>query len=185
MTIAATCFLLAPTDKARLKLRRYKSGSGTCEGADAYHNASTPFAVVPANLDKQGYLQPCDQLAPSHDDPRWPTKCEGCAYEFQEEDKWQLFQEMLYVRPDTGEVFTLREAPVGAMWDAFWLPWKGSDGRSLVVMTPAGEWSIDGPSESGGYWTRTGEPPRISVQPSIHFPGKYHGWLTNGVLTPC
>lgn len=179
------CFLLTPTTKARLKLRRYKSGSGTCSGPSAYHNATTPFADVPAKLDEHGYLQSSDELAPPHDDPRWPRKCEGCAYEFQPEDTWQLFQELLYVRSDTGEEVTLREAPVGAMWDAFWLPWKGPDGRSLVVMTPAGEWTIDGPSEGGGHWTRTGEPPKVTVQPSINFPGKFHGWLTAGVLTAC
>ncbi len=180
-----SCFLLTPTDRVRLKLRRYKSGSGSCEGPNTYHNALTPFDVVPAKFDEQGILQACSHLEPPHDDPHWPKKCERCAYEFQPEDMWQLFHELLYVRSDTGEEVILREAPVGAMWDADWLPWKGPDGKSLVVMTPAGEWTIDGPSSGGGHWTRTGSAPRITVQPSIHFPGKFHGWLTAGVLSPC
>jgi hypothetical protein len=37
------------------------------------------------------------------------------------------------------------------------------------------------PGETHG-WTVTGEPPRITVQPSINAVGDYHGWLIDGVL---
>jgi hypothetical protein len=32
-------------------------------------------------------------------------------------------------------------------------------------------------------WTVTGEPPAITMTPSIHTPGVYHGYLTAGVIT--
>lgn len=58
--------------------------------------------------------------------------------------------------------------PVGAVWDIgmFGNYRKGSDGRSLVVMTPYGHWLIDGRSltctrkddESHRCWVREGSP---------------------------
>lgn len=88
-------------------------------------------------------------------------------------------------------------APPGAMWDASWLtglsvcgarPFGGPDGRTFIVRTPGGDWVIDGPSFRDGEpvglgWTRTGEPPRITVTPSIVLPG-YHAWLRDGSLIP-
>ncbi len=59
----------------------------------------------------------------------------------------------------------------------------------LFVMTPAGPWCVDAQSTDGngnftGHgWTVTGLPPNITVSPSINFPGSYHGWLTDGVLS--
>jgi hypothetical protein len=40
------------------------------------------------------------------------------------------------------------------------------------------------PQRRGYYdaWTVTGTPPLISVHPSIHYEGSYHGWLTGGVI---
>jgi hypothetical protein len=32
-------------------------------------------------------------------------------------------------------------------------------------------------------WTVTGEPPNITVSPSIDHPGGYHGWIRDGVIT--
>lgn len=56
----------------------------------------------------------------------------------------------------------------------------------LIFMTlPGGaEWSPDClSSESGQGWTVTGELPDITVQPSVHQIGRYHGFVTDGVLT--
>jgi hypothetical protein len=107
---------------------------------------------------------------------------------FQDVETWQLSKNRLYVRQDTGAELTLHEAEPGMMWDAPWYldfsdPWAGPDGRSLVMRLPAGgEWAIDGPSRSGGRWTRTGEPPLITARPSI-LSTHYHGWLTDGILS--
>ncbi len=53
----------------------------------------------------------------------------------------------LYRRSDTGELVTLGDAPVGAMWDATWMRRDdlrtGPDGITLVVRTPGGDWLVD------------------------------------------
>lgn len=85
---------------------------------------------------------------------------------------------------------TLSEAPVGAMWTADWYDFKGPDGHCLVVRTPGGDWIVDGPSMNndgsrGNPWQRSGEIPKVTANPSIHIPGKYHGWLREGFLESC
>lgn len=76
-------------------------------------------------------------------------------------------------------------APAGAMY------FTRSGG--LVVRTPGGDWHVDGPSKNGGRWTRSGEPPNVTANPSIlqQNPSvycgtrEYHGFLRNGVLEEC
>lgn len=55
----------------------------------------------------------------------------------------------------------------------------------LFVMLPNGDpWQVDSiASRSGDGWTVTGDPPAITVHPSIHLIGYWHGWLQNGVLS--
>jgi len=84
-------------------------------------------------------------------DPRWPVKC-GCGYEFSaldKDDHWQVSQETIYRRTDTGDEMVLHEAPVGAIWNASWmsdLPYYcGPDGRTLICLMPGNHhWMIDG-----------------------------------------
>jgi hypothetical protein len=60
----------------------------------------------------------------------------------------------------------------------------------LAVMTPAGLVCLDCPATDPphGYWTRTGEPPSVTVTPSLNIsegePTAWHGFLAGGVLTP-
>jgi hypothetical protein len=53
----------------------------------------------------------------------------------------------LYRRSDTGELVTLGDAPVGAMWDAHWMAHgdvrTGPDGITLAIRTPGGDWLVD------------------------------------------
>lgn len=54
--------------------------------------------------------------------------------------------EKLYRRSDTGELVSLADAPIGAMWDASWMASEvrtGPDGITLVVRTPGGDWCVD------------------------------------------
>lgn len=37
---------------------------------------------------------------------------------------------------------------------------------------------------SQGLWGVSGEAPKLTVTPSIHVIGGWHGWITDGVLTP-
>ena len=108
-----------------------------------------------------------------------------------------------WVRRDTGERMPYPSAfGNGAMWstessyvevcrkEGLWKDYP--DGIKLSVMTPGGEWNVDGPSYPGEGqpaqpcpWTRTGDPRKpatLSVRASINFNGRYHGWLTKGVL---
>src|SRR3954452_17871442 len=134
------CFLLEPTGQAQVKLRRY-AHVGDCPLG--YHDASTFFRNEPEVTNDEGYL--CHNSVgdvPSHDDPRWPRQCSGCSYLFREEDVWQRFTERLYRRKDTGEEMTLRDAPPGAMWEAWWFDdmWVPQGKHNLVVRTPGGDW---------------------------------------------
>jgi hypothetical protein len=184
------CFMIESTDRARCSLRRYvSSDKAKCSGPFGYHNAHTPIGdrvLDPAALPRVFSL--ADKSQPLHNDSQWPSKCEHCDYIFAADDEWQLFYDVLYARVDNGAEMTLRTAPPGAMWDADWLPEKGPDGRSLVVKLPPGgmidEWHVDGPSNNGPGWTRSGEAPRITANPSILTP-HYHGWLRDGVLVEC
>ena len=60
--------------------------------------------------------------------------------------------------------------------------------KPLIVMLPGPTYfSVDGKcfsSEKGYYdgWTVTGAPPFITVKPSINVEGRYHGYLTAGVI---
>lgn len=127
---------------------------------------------------------------------------------FQASDPWQLFQELLYRRTDTGIEAPLRDLPVGAMWDAWWLPdWhRGPDGICLLVKTPGGDWMVDGeasnctdPSAQHDgkrthfCWIRHGDPRSGTVHVDKAGPtcaagagsimiGGWHGFLTQGVL---
>lgn len=185
--MAWTCFLIERTDRVRRWLRRYsgpQAGLGwTC--AEGYHQALTQIEDGPLVIAPEGYhsTEPAEWPCA---DPRWPTHC-ACGYAFHaEHDPWQLHYQALFQRPETGDEYVLRpeSLPIGAMFDCPWfLPqWAGPDGRCLQVMTPGGLWVIDGPSSSGGRWQRTGTPPLITARPSILAP-RYHGWLTDGVLT--
>lgn len=111
----------------------------------------------------------------------------------------------LYRRADTGEGFTLNEAPEGAMFYATWLEsearYLGPDGRSLSVKCPDGSiWNIDGQANNcdkkGDHkhkcWCRHGTPPNVTVDKSCETCGagggsiqthNYHGHLVNGEFT--
>lgn len=183
---AIPCIFLEPTEFAQENLRRFCTDS-TCTGAHGYHNASVVIGTCTypmSDYDGEG--------TPNYDrsDPRWPTQC-GCGYTFTEGDHWQYNKLRLYSRDDhVALMTTLSDAPVGSMWFADWYPWAGPDGHCLVVKTPAGDWIVDAPSYAGeevrgNPWSRTGTPPKVTASPSIHFPGRYHGWLQNGFLVPC
>lgn len=200
---AIKCFLIIPSEFSQRYLRRYASGSDCSATEVGCHNASVPigkFPVISGGLASDGVNHYEGSPSPSDyvEDPRWPTEC-PCGYIFTADDGWQVNCDRLYVS-DTGEEYTLRNPPPGAMWDAWWMSWKGPDGKSLMVVTPDGwTWNIDGPASNctkpddkeHRCWVRHGEVPNIHVDKngltckagagSIQTP-KWHGFLTNGVL---
>jgi hypothetical protein len=190
-----TCFMLEPTDRLQIRFRRYRGGSDCKrpDGKPGYHNADI---ALPAE-----YTAPVDAEGRAHGFGRKPTAdeltwvgweqiatCKRCGYTFEDADPFQVNGDLVYRRTDTGEDMTLLEAPAGAMWYADWYPGKGPDGHCLAVKLPNGtDWLVDAPSSSGGNWTRTGEPPNVTAQPSIGSgdpadPNYYHGFLRDGKL---
>jgi hypothetical protein len=179
-----SCFVAERLQKYRRELRRFVwSSEQKCLGPYGYHTSTTILDTVPSPPDEDDLEGTGVRPFVANDDSRWPKTC-SCGYVYQDADQWQQNQHRLYRDPSTGREFTLSEAPPGAMWFADWMTWTGPDGKTLVVMTPGGEWCVDGPSSNGSGWKRTGTPPNVTATPSISMP-RYHGWLTNGKLISC
>jgi hypothetical protein len=188
------CFLLEPTKRVQLRLRRFCFGDNCTACPMSGHDAWVVFpgpeaGAWPARIRNEDHcLVSYEDVGPPHDDSRWPTKCGQCGLPFPDDAQWQVFQELIYRRTDNSGETTLRDAPPGAMYDAEWYPKKGPDGRALCVCLPPdgglNYWCIDGTAKGGGGWTRTGTPPNVTANPSILTP-RYHGWLRNGVLVSC
>jgi hypothetical protein len=98
--------------------------------------------------------------------------------------------------------------PVGAMWPVDvdyveqWLSvwadnvapkylrdWKDTRPPMFVKLPDGTEFCIDTRARSrelgphGEGWTVTGEPPAVTLEPSINIVGSYHGYITAGVIT--
>jgi hypothetical protein len=202
------CFFLEPTGRVRVKLRRYVfAGEGSPCSSDAnpytYHASDNAIEEELAEYDAQGYIENSTIAIPSHTDNRWPTACQ-CGYMFQADDEWQKFTEQIYRRVDTGEEMTIREAPAGAMWYAWWLDsmFTPQLEHVLEVKTPGGEWTVDGKAsnctmkddwkqERHHCWVLSGTLPNItagkggltcSVGAGSIQCGSYHGFLRGGYL---
>jgi hypothetical protein len=205
------CFLLEPTDRAAVSLRRYSKGTDhkVCP-VTGFHTAMTPIGEGPAGwdvedkvwrgpgLDAEKFLMPTD--------PRWPEAC-ACGYRFCDcgqadclIDAYQVFWNVIYRRVDTDEKTMLRDAPVGAMWFADWFSRAGPDGRTLAVRLPGDhDWLPDYRASNCTMpedhehrcWVRHGTPPDVTVDKdgntceagagSIGVPG-WHGFLRDGYL---
>lgn len=181
------CYMLEPTDHVQRHLRRFTwSSRATCLDSSNGHDASFRIEDI-ALLPQDGLYSHSDDSYP-HDDSRWPSTC-SCGYSFTDDDEWQCSQFRIYQRTNTQDQYTLTygqpdSAKPGAMWQATW--WTETE-EYLILRLPNGhDWAIDGPSTSGGGWTRTGVAPIITARPSIWSrtePSGYHGWLTDGVLS--
>lgn len=184
------CFLLEEETRVRRGLRR--SSTEHCTGPLGYHNARRAHDEIEYPRGVIGIDAIIDR--PHIPDELWPDRCDACGFRFAHDVERRITTCRVYRRADYGELVTLRTAPPGAMWRAFWMePGRaGPDGMAFVVRLPDGtDWLIDGPSydsigkPNGPGWTRTGEAPRFTVTPSIliHRTG-YHAHLVNGVLEP-
>jgi hypothetical protein len=78
----------------------------------------------------------------------------------------------------------------GEMWPCAWEQHQ-LDGRApcWVVRLPGGGYcwhtNSESTTEGEGLWNVTGEPPNLTVTPSINVgPEIWHGWITDGQLTP-
>lgn len=91
-----------------------------------------------------------------------------------------------------------KPVPIGWMWFAEQYPQEllspqyvqthKANRAPLIVELPDGPFCIDSKVSGGSHgWTVTGEPPNITVSPSINsnpgYPDGYHGFLQNGTIT--
>lgn len=189
-------FWSEPGSMARESLRRY---GGQCSGKYSYHDAEVVLGERAASDDEVKR----DSVNVDKADPRWPTKCEHCDYVFADEDTWQ--HNLIRLYEGGGKRFVLQDAPVGAMWDAYWFGGhfgQGADGIHLMVKTPGGDWHVDSRASNctkpdddiHKCWVRVGDPKTGVVDVgktgntcaagagSIMI-GNYHGFLHNGELT--
>jgi hypothetical protein len=152
-------FWLELSDQQRVWLRRHRTGPCGDRGEHSYHNAmALKYDVIGAHITLRGDVNGAGAEAKpgggldliSADDPLWPTHCEHCGCAFHPtDDPKQIFAHALYRGAPDGNLYTLVDAPVGAMWNADWLAdlasgWgTGPDGLSLHVKTPGGDWCPD------------------------------------------
>lgn len=204
------CFFLTPTGEARVDLRRFSpTSTRPCTVKGAWGCDATTKGVATVALDGRPPRDADDAERYPHDDPRYPTHCEACKQPFAPTDSYQVREEALYARSDGGEPTTLKEAPIGAMWDAEWLHdltgsfHVGEDGYCLTVRLPNGHhWTIDSRASNCTLrednvhrcWVRHGKAPDITVDKNGHtcgagagsiLAGDYHGFLRGGYLEAC
>lgn len=90
-----------------------------------------------------------------------------------------------------GKEIEWSKLPVGSMWFSHSRPKISQekpildDPEPLLSVRLPGliDWCIDRPGSQDSRWTRTGNPPDISTQPSINFVGLYHGYISEGYVT--
>lgn len=201
-------FFITPVALAAMSLRRFEDGAcSAMPGSYSYHNVSVPLGQVdePLRPPEDRY----ERVSPSAEDfagdPRWPIAC-ACGRVFTDAASRQANRTRLYAGAPDGQLYTLGEAPIGAMWDAWWMSSyrKGEDGICLIVKTPGGDWCVDDRASNctkpdddvHRCWVRHGDP-RCGV---VHVDksgdtcaagagsiliGGYHGFLHNGELTSC
>jgi hypothetical protein len=189
------CFLVEPTGKWMLSLRRYTSNTVTerancpkMPGEYSYHQALFRIGEVELvtepceheHCKERGHLEVAESARFRDDAPEWPMQC-ACGFAFAPSVTHQHFTERMYWNPTTGDKWTMAELPVGAMWFDDWLPknfwWDNFDGRHLHVKLPNGrEWNIDSrcsnctlPNDrTHRCWVRHGEPPNVHVDKNGH-----------------
>ena len=208
MSAPIPCFFLEPTETVRLYLRRYV-GSSKCPGRFGYHNAAILIGEAPVIYSEDHDPGTVLALRPERDeirddDVRWPKKCDYCDHHFDGGQQNQLTQHVVYRRADNGELMTLHEAPIGAMWYADWHWQKGPDGRCLAVKVPGSrptghDWIVDGRASNCTMpddnvhrcWVRHGTPPNITVDKGGNTckagagsikTDTWHGFLRGGML---
>jgi hypothetical protein len=220
-------FYLERTNMVRQMLRRYHSGAGECGHMNnyGYHNnvvvlsdVEVPEMPPKENPEWSGDrdYHPLETNTSIVDDdgkiggvidandPRWPTHC-LCGHKFDDSVGKQYFPQRLYRRVDTGELYTLRDAPVGAMWLTDYSGFAGPDGKCLHVRLPGKhDWMVDSRASNctkpddkeHRCWVRHGDPKTGNVHVdkngltcdagagSIVVPG-FHGFLHNGHIVSC
>lgn len=161
------------------------------------HGARKSLARMPeANTPKEW---------PPEDDPVWPTKCDQCGVELNEENsRRHSGAKHIYVRQDNGTEIIPSQV-VGAVTENREYGPFGSDGRGLTVTIPGPHtWRIDSRAKNCKLpdddvhrcWVRTGKPEDGTLHVGKHGntckagagsidTGQWHGYLHHGELKDC
>jgi hypothetical protein len=86
---------------------------------------------------------------PPDEDIRWPSTCK-CAEALAHDSIHQVFELTLYRTAD-GREFTLRDAPVGAMFHADWISGVPEWNRANDPKGPL-HWEVPNPEYTPGEW---------------------------------
>lgn len=173
-------FWIEPVDQERVWLRRY-AGDTKCSTRTGCHDAMV-FLKDRSTINLKSLDHPDDPDRPPKDSPLWPQQC-ACGYVFTESDHRQVFDWQLYRGAPDGKLYTLRDVPPGAMWNAEWLSkfeWAtGADGISLHVKLPNDhDWNVD---QEASNCTRTQWTPVPGEPNTRHWGGRTHYcWVRKG-----
>lgn len=185
MTAGIPLFIAEPTGTCRLVLRRFRHGPGSGH----YHDASAVIDEnAPVSAPRGGRVITGDRV--SHGEPGWPERC-PCGEAFTDADEWQVNELDWYEGAGHRFAFGVGSwgGPPGAMIRADWRDDEGRPPGWLVFLPNGRTWctneraTAEG-SRLGPYWDVTGEPPLITVSPSIDDRGSqpWHGWIRDGEL---
>lgn len=174
------CFFLHPTHLAEESLRRFAPldvRGWHCSNPAGFHDACVVLGEMYWSKDYDSEDSPVDREL--EEDPRWPARC-SCGFAFRPQDRRQHRFNRLYRIARSDKRTTLEQAPPGSMW------LTGEGGQSLVVRTPAGDWTIDRPPKIGSVSDISVEPP-IFIHELRNYYGRvvvpgYCGLLRNGWL---
>jgi hypothetical protein len=208
-------FLLEPLMRRRFYLRRYSPASTGC--AKGKWGCGTAMVLLPGRdedfawvVEPDGYqtFPPTPEI--DHADPRWPSTCERCGGAMPADAVWQVMQEQLYRRVDTGELIAHRYMPPGSLYFqdpdkrygefAGVFPGGGPDGRVLSAVCPGGaRWCIDSRAnnctmpndDKHRCWVRHGDPAAGTIHVDKNGltckagagsikTGNWHGYLDHG-----
>jgi hypothetical protein len=168
-------FWLEPTNRVKVWLRVYASEPYRELGeATVHEDAPARSWLRKVKRGERSYHSTRSEKIPA-DHPLWPHPAgEGI--------NRQVWAERLYAGSPDGRLYTLRDAPIGAMWDADWLhgiggAYVGPDGISLHVRTPGGDWCVDGQASN---CTRT-QDVDVEGEPGVkRFVRSHYCWVRHG-----
>ncbi len=66
---------------------------------------------------------------------------------------------------------------IGAIWH------YPAETRLFITLPCGSAFPADGHHETADPWTVTGEPPTLTIAPSINVHGGWHGFIKNGVIS--
>jgi hypothetical protein len=187
-------FWLEPTELVQVRLRvyRYEKDVSCIAATHAEQCCDADVVIYPQAAhsawieDLEGGTHRTRTELVGEDDPRWPSHCDACGVAFSSSSAPstpQVWAETLYRGAPDGQLYTLRNAPIGAMWHADWLAdhaggaWTGPDGLSITVRTPGGDWCIDGEASN---CTRKQSVPVEGKPGWTRFERTHYCWIRHG-----